>query len=698
MKKVVLVVMALVLLAGVVVWAGPWTQVASMNDVRNKCRATVLDGKIYVVAGVDEDKNVSRVEVYDPVTDMWAVLGDSPEDATMPIVAAVNGTIYVLAGRTVDKVRVLEGYMWSPASGAVDWQLVPDGMSWAHGDAAGAVIGDKIYLISGEDDTLSNELLDYVEAVDVFDTATMTWSTAAAITPHQREDFDATAAGDIIVALGGQGGESGAPTRWLDLYNSKTNTWQHFNDAAPLEGGWEHPRLVAIGNSVYAMSGKGEGGFSNYRLDLDDLSWTAVTPLPVPTFEGAAVGLDGKIYYMGGTDLDGNILNTVYVYDPAKEVPVTPKQDAWLQSAQLGAYQPAAEDWDAIYEAAKKEGKVVFYSLSSRYPDMVERFQAAYPGVDIEAYDLTGNDQVEKLTREQGAGIYDADVLFLSNETTVQMELLPQHLLWNYVPDTIFGVDMDHVVNTADVISAQFRNPLVHSIESKVDFYNYENYPDDAPVKSLWDLTLPAWKGLVQMKDPMLTEENMNFLQMIVEHSDEMAAAYKDEFGEDLVLSPGIENAGYEWIMRFVRNGLVLTTSDGSAAKAVGKAGQAKAPLTCSVASSKLRYNTDGHETKLAIAWDITPMVGITKANYLLVANLAPHPNAAKLLIRFMLGDTSGGLNGFTPWNVPGGWSARSDVTPMAGSLDALSQSTWFLDTNWIYEHGTEVQDFWLSQ
>jgi len=374
---------------------------------------------------------------------------------------------------------------------------------------------------------------------------------------------------------------------------------------------------------------------------------------------------------------------------------LTPAQEAWLKAAQLGPYQPAQEDWDAIYQAAVQEGKVVLYSLSSRYPDMVEAFKAAFPGIEVEAYDMTGNEQIEKLTREQAAGIYNVDVLFLSNETTVTMELLPQHLVWNYVPDTLFGEDLEHFVATRDVIAEQFLNPLVHSFESKVVFYNFEAYPT-CPLQSLWDLTLPEWKGRVQMKDPMLTEENMNFLQMVVMHADEMAAAYEAEFGQPLKLSPGIPNAGYEWIKRLIENDIVLTTSDGDAAKACGAPGQERPPVTCSVASSKLRYN-DSKGTKLAICWDILPVTGLTKRNFLLIANQAPHPNAAKLLIRFMLGDSNGGA-GFAPWNVPGGWSPRTDVTPKAATLDQVLTKTWLIDTNWVYEHGLEVQDFWLSQ
>jgi iron(III) transport system substrate-binding protein len=349
------------------------------------------------------------------------------------------------------------------------------------------------------------------------------------------------------------------------------------------------------------------------------------------------------------------------------------------------------EDWDAIYAAGQNEGKVVIYSLSSRIFDVVESFKAQYPGVDIEASDMTGVDQIEKLTREQAAGIYNVDVLFLANYPTLINELLPDGLIVNYVPETL--VDGTPAV---DVIPKEFREPLlVHSLESKVTFYNFQTYPDP-PVDSLWDLTRKEWRGKVQMKDPLLTEENMNYLQATVQHADAMAAAYQREFGEPIELSRGCENAGYEFILRLAKNDLVLTTSDGDAAKAVGAPDQSDPPLTISVASSKLRYN-DSKGTKLAIAWNLDPMAGLTKRNFLVMANKAPHPNAAKLLIRWMLGDEKGSA-GMEPFVVPGGWPSRTDVPPESKlTLEELQTRTWFNDAEFIYEHGLEVRDFWLS-
>jgi N-acetylneuraminic acid mutarotase len=70
---------------------------------------------------------------------------------------------------------------------------------------------------------------------------------------------------------------------------------------------------------VYALTGKGEGGFTNMYLDLETMEWQRLTPPPVPVFECAVVALDEKIYVIGGKDLDGNVLNRVWVYDSQAE-------------------------------------------------------------------------------------------------------------------------------------------------------------------------------------------------------------------------------------------------------------------------------------------------------------------------------------------------------------------------------------------
>src|SRR6056297_2718779 len=96
----------------------------------------------------------------------------------------------------------------------------------------------------------------------------------------------------------------------------------------------------------------------------------------------------------------------------------------WAGGTQEKGAEPAAteegvaaaqmdEDWDAIYQAAKEEGKVVIYSRSSRIFDAVEGFKSKYPGIEVEASDMTGVEQLDKLTREQDAGVYNVDVLQL---------------------------------------------------------------------------------------------------------------------------------------------------------------------------------------------------------------------------------------------------------------------------------------------
>ncbi len=318
MKRIMYSLIAVMLLATGLAWAEPWTEVAPLNVARYKHRAVVLDGKIYVIGGQAPDKMCAPVEVYDPDTNTWTVVGPGPVNCEGPHLAAMGGTLFVLAGRDLAaKARTLDGYMGTPTSEGIIWEKVPGQPTMAHGDAASGVIGNKIYLISGEDDTLTNLGDDYVQAVDVFDMATLTWSIAASIAPYGREDFDAAVVGTKIITIAGQGGPENTSLRWLNVYDAETDTWEHWEEGVPF--GWEHPRAVGIGPYVYVMSGKDEGGFFNFRFDPATMTWTELTPPPEPVQQCALVALDGRIYMIGGVHFDGTILTRVFVYDPQKE-------------------------------------------------------------------------------------------------------------------------------------------------------------------------------------------------------------------------------------------------------------------------------------------------------------------------------------------------------------------------------------------
>jgi hypothetical protein len=75
MKKVLAFCGLLGIVLGLVALAAePWTQGPSLNVARYKCRALVLDGKIYVIGGRDP-KNTAPIEVFDPALGKWEIVG-----------------------------------------------------------------------------------------------------------------------------------------------------------------------------------------------------------------------------------------------------------------------------------------------------------------------------------------------------------------------------------------------------------------------------------------------------------------------------------------------------------------------------------------------------------------------------------------------------------------------------------------------
>lgn len=341
-------------------------------------------------------------------------------------------------------------------------------------------------------------------------------------------------------------------------------------------------------------------------------------------------------------------------------------------------------DEEALYAAAKKEGEVNIYSYSSRVFKFGKTFEAKYPGIKVNGFDIDSPEIVTKIIAEQTAGNYVADVIFLKDPSTVIHELFNKKLVYNYVPEDL-----------ESMIPDKYKKPLlVH--HASVDALIYNNGKmKSPPIDSLWDLTKNEWKGRVIFPDPQKMSEFVEVLATVVMHADEMAANYEKTFGKKIQLSPGVENAGYEWILRLLNNDTVILGSTNSVAKSVGLSEQKNPPVGLT-AFSRLRDKQKNPNLKFDIMYGVKPIMGVTTDVVVGIVNQAKHPNAAKLLIHWMLGDEKGG-EGYAPYFVLGNFAVRKDVPAPKGSKKLSELNLWKADPAFVWENGQKILDFWVS-
>ncbi len=358
--------------------------------------------------------------------------------------------------------------------------------------------------------------------------------------------------------------------------------------------------------------------------------------------------------------------------------------DSWLKEAQLREYAPAQDDWAAIEKAAKEEGSVNVYSNSSKVYEFCRSFYDTY-GIKAIPNDIGTGDMFEKLTRLQNSGIYDVDVVLVSNTAVLYKEFVDYDKIFKFVP-----TELDNVI-----LDTYKEEPLgILKLGGKCVVYNTEVYPDGSPIDSWWDLTRPEWKGRLIMKDPMLGGSDINLMAMFIRHADQMAAAYKKEFGKDIVLSKDVENAGYEFIKRLLDNEMILTKGGDDVVLSVGAPGQKNPPVGIT-GPSKLALK-DEQTLYVDIIWGLEPFDMFMSQTAVGIPAFAPNPNAAKLMLKWLYGDEKAG-NGYAPFNVTGTWPVRTDVPSVEGQKDLTKLKIWSEDGDWLYANVMRLRDFWIQ-
>jgi N-acetylneuraminic acid mutarotase len=160
-----------------------WTTKSDMPTSRGFHSANVVDGKIYVIGGSRNSgpsvNHVRTVEVYDPATDTWTQKGDMPRNTAAGFSSVVDGKIYYIGGYGhLSSQRVDE---YDPSTDT--WTMKSEMPTGRHALST-STLGGKIYAIGGYDP--SGPGYPNVVAVEVYDPATDTWTTAPGDIPTGR--------------------------------------------------------------------------------------------------------------------------------------------------------------------------------------------------------------------------------------------------------------------------------------------------------------------------------------------------------------------------------------------------------------------------------------------------------------------------------------------------------------------------------
>lgn len=359
--------------------------------------------------------------------------------------------------------------------------------------------------------------------------------------------------------------------------------------------------------------------------------------------------------------------------------PALSPEEQWLKDNQLGPYFSLDQDWAAIEAAAKKEGSVVVYAGSSRIEDQTAIWNEVYPDIELLGYDTEGI--ATKLEEEHNAGNEIGDVMFDGDIMSLSGILDPKGIVVPFKPSEFA------VVLPADDPYA------VQRYGGDVWMYNNEQNTS-CPISSWWQLVDGSYANKVYYEDPLAEADKISLFVTTIKHGDDMAASYKDYFGKEWTTDADYDattaNAGWLWVKKFAKSpNLVVMPGGDEILEAMGTIGMTDPAGVANNSYSKVRDTING-EIAVWACEGIKPALGTSGVTHLAIASEAPHPNAAKLYIRFTLTP-----QGSEPWNVLGDWPGRTDLPAPEGAPAFADVGLWPDDGKLMFEIGSQVRDFW---
>jgi N-acetylneuraminic acid mutarotase len=313
-----------------------WATKANMLTERSGHSTCVVNGKIYVIGGVEdaESTTISTVEEYDPETDTWTTKTDMQTPRSWFGICTVNGKIYAIGGGTsVLGVGLSTVDEYDPVA---DTWTSKTAMPTARYVLSASVVNGKIYAIGGKPAHGVTPLT----TVEEYDPEADTWTTKTGMN-KERFGLSTCVVNGKIYAIGGTAA-SDAPYPGLvtvEEYDPATDTWTTKTGMPAIRAFFS---ASAVNGKIYAIGGgrdlhtSGLSTVEEYDPTAD--SWTTKTNMPTARFLLSTSAVNDKIYAIGGAVSSWSSspqwqgCSMLEEYDPASDQPTSVGNPSWGQN------------------------------------------------------------------------------------------------------------------------------------------------------------------------------------------------------------------------------------------------------------------------------------------------------------------------------------------------------------------------------
>ena len=303
------------------------------------------------------------------------------------------------------------------------------------------------------------------------------------------------------------------------------------------------------------------------------------------------------------------------------------------------AVSGSEQDWERAVKAAEQEGQVVVYKIA--HDSEWQAFQKKFPKIKVVLIHGNAAQIQQRLLAERRAGKFLADVVRLGGGTSTSLykakalDPIGPALMLSEVKDVSKWLDGKHHYNDIDnqyvFVYAAFPLHLLG--------YN-QKLVDPKTLTSYWDLLDPKWKGKITIKDPK--EPGGGSPLLFLYHNPQLGPEYLKKL--------------------FTVAGLTLVRDDRQQTDWLASG---KFPITLTSKATEVEEaKSQGLPVDVLDAHAFKKDgVGLEAGGTMLaLANRAPHPNAAKVLINWFLSREGQTAVQKTGANDPGQNSLREDI------------------------------------